>query len=398
MSVPRKKARNRSRVYDDKGANRLEDYVRRSRPQISNGSCHVCLNGLRFLERSIRYGSGLCGKIVAAYPTIADASFISVSSVSKALDQLSRMGLIELQVGEAMLVGKRATEVRRRSMDELKSGNYEVHLHDWRPDASKELVELLKCRTFSYGEEENCSPDYNISMTGRVMTKCPNVQVDKEVQRWKRLMAGMPSEYRYLIEVDIAQAEPSVAFNMLNRSNYLTQRVPEDMYQWLSSLSGVSRPEAKLLFMQFMYANNSVKSLKSMNMSASKNGVLFHVAEAFDRFKSDLWSKGNPRGQLKRHVRTLADTLIQARKSKVSHRGSLLSWFCQGTVADIINGACLKIIAEEKANGFRFIFPEHDGFYVFSKDAQRDTLAQYVEEEAAIMGLDLEVKTKYETK
>jgi DNA polymerase I-like protein with 3'-5' exonuclease and polymerase domains len=71
-----------------------------------------------------------------------------------------------------------------------------------------------------------------------------------------------------------------------------------------------------------------------------------------------------------------------------------LSWQIQGTVADILNAACLKIIELETSKHWKLCFPEHDAVYVIGTPEQAAEIGQIMEAEAARLNLPLTVKVE----
>jgi len=69
----------------------------------------------------------------------------------------------------------------------------------------------------------------------------------------------------------------------------------------------------------------------------------------------------------KRYVITKTGTRIDCPTGRKLHKGVLLSYLAQGTIADFINKAALKIISLEKIKGWRLVAPCHDGLYVICK-------------------------------
>lgn len=83
-----------------------------------------------------------------------------------------------------------------------------------------------------------------------------------------------------------------------------------------------------------------------------------------------------------------------ANRGERTHKGKILNWHIQGTVADIINTACLEIIEKEKDMGWKLLFPVHDSIYVVGKSQQLEELKQIIEKKAESLGLNLLVDVK----
>jgi len=93
-------------------------------------------------------------------------------------------------------------------------------------------------------------------------------------------------------------------------------------------------------------------------------------------------------------VNTLSGRKIEADRGKAAHRGKILAWQIQGTVADILNAACLKIIELESSKHWKLCFPEHDAAYVIGTPEQAAEIGQIMETEAARLNQPLSVTVK----
>lgn len=117
-------------------------------------------------------------------------------------------------------------------------------------------------------------------------------------------------------------------------------------------------------------------------------------AEALTAYKEKLWTAGTPHGKQRRFTNTLTGRKIEANRGARVHRGQVLSWQIQGTVADILNAACLKIIGLETSKHWKLCVPEHDAAYVIGTPEQAAEIGQIMEEEAKRIKQPLTVKTE----
>ena len=117
-------------------------------------------------------------------------------------------------------------------------------------------------------------------------------------------------------------------------------------------------------------------------------------AEALTAYKEKLWTIGKPRNKKRRYVHTLSGRKIEADRGKSAHRGQVLSWQIQGTVADILNAACLKIIGLESSKHWKLCFPVHDAAYVIGTPEQAAEIGAIMETEAKRLKQPLSVEIK----
>ncbi len=115
----------------------------------------------------------------------------------------------------------------------------------------------------------------------------------------------------------------------------------------------------------------------------ARRKVFMPYAEDLTAYKEKLWAIGKPRSKKRRFVNTLSGRKIEADRGKAAYRGQILSWQIQGTVADILNAACLKIIEQEPSKGWKLCFPEHDSVYVIGAPEHAEEIGKLLESEAA---------------
>ena len=81
-------------------------------------------------------------------------------------------------------------------------------------------------------------------------------------------------------------------------------------------------------------------------------------------------------------MHTVTGRKIEANRAEPPHRGQILSWKIQGTVADITNAACVEIIERESSEGWQFCFPAHDSVYVIGTPEQAPEIAAILKQKA----------------
>lgn len=371
------------RPYDFEQAATLENYVRAKnyRRTVSNSALHVYCS-LPYLEQK---QLGLCAPITANYKTLADASFLSAPKLKKPLQELNGL-LCEVKIGEPINGGKKATCIRRYSLTELRNGTPARRLPDYEPPEALDLSKRLNERTFIYGMNPACRPFWSVSRTGRITAKRPDIQNDPPEKRIESLCAGLQPG-QVLINCDYKAAEPTL------NQNAIGYHFKSDPYAMFADLTGTDRDSAKKQINMLAYAASAVAIVKHWTPEAQ--AAFSDYAEALDRYKEKLWTAGKPKNsKQRRFVHTLGGSKIIAERGKPPHKGQVLNWHIQGTVADLINPACLKIIELETSKHWKLCFPEHDAVYVIGAPEQAAEIAALLEAEAQRLKLPLTVKTE----
>ena len=370
------------RVYDYEAADKLGNYVRRRyRNQLSNGALQIYFS-LPYLEKQ---GLGCCQPITANYKTLGFASFKDSSGLKKPLQELEGV-LCEVVLGSPIKEEKKATQIRRYTLKELMNGNLKDRLIDYTPVCAKELAEQLNALPFVYGSEKLCQPFWHASKAGKVISSKPNVHGNSKGVRARELCAGLGA-YELLFHLDFKQAEPSII-----RQAIETELVASP-YEVLAEIMGVSRGDAKSRINSLAYS--PLSAVRILDQWPREAQTLFMpYASALDSYKEKLWVRGKPHGKRRRFVSTLGGTRVEADRGQRAHRGQLLNWHIQGTVADIVNAASRKIIKLSEERGWRYCFPLHDAVYVIGTPNHQDELRSILENEARRLNLKLEVKVE----
>jgi hypothetical protein len=368
--------------FDFQQAAKLESYVRtRYRNQLSNGALSFYLCAFQTLERS---NLGLCKPITADYPELAAAGCKNPSRLKPVLDALNGV-LCEVEIGKAIVNGKEATRLRRYSLHELQNDEPRRKLIDHTPADARELAEILYSRTFIYGKETACRPSWNVLKTGRVQSSKPNVQGDPENKRAENLCAGLQPG-QVLIYADYKAAEPTLIQKAIGYS------FETDPYQTAADLLGIDRKDAKQKINQLAYFPDSLKALGFWQCPPAEKEFIPY-AEALTAYKEKLWTAGTPHGKQRRFTNTLTGRKIEADRGNAAHRGQILAWQIQGTVADILNAACLKIIELETSKHWKLCFPVHDAAYVIGTPEQAAEIGQIMEADRLKLPLTVKVET-----
>jgi len=362
------------RRYDHHAADKLEDAVLKRYPSLSHSARHVIL-GLRRMERK---HSGFCKPLARNVSQFGREFGLSENTVSKALNELGELKLIEHEPGQAVLNGA-ATQIRRCTLKEIETGVPEKHLRNHTPVTATEIIQRLKGRSINY-DGKDILPTYNPAKTGRIyMAQC-RIQQESSEERTRKATMGL-AKNEHLVELDIKQAEPTVIREVLRREKLEPKNWPDDVYQLLASLRGVTRQDAKTDFLRLCYCPNTLATLHAMHLTPGT--FIYELGQNLDKLKSRLWVRGKPSMKKRRHVYTLGRTLVEALKGDRTHKGDILSWLAQGTVADIINATILKILDDESTHGWRFLFQIYDSVYVACTEQGQSHILQDILEQAA---------------
>ena len=192
-----------------------------------------------------------------------------------------------------------------------------------------------------------------------------------------------------LFDFDIKQAEPSIIQHVLK------YKFNSDPYDLLANINGMDRQEAKSKINMLAYAKSAIKIVQHWPEKAQE--LFGPYAEALDKYKAKLWESGRPKGRQRRFIDTLGGSRVYADRGQRNHRGKILNWHIQGTVADIINTASIEIIQREQTEGWKLLFPVHDSIYVVGKIQLSAELKQVIVRKAKSLKLDLSVDVKFYT-
>ncbi len=371
------------KAFDFEQAAKLESYVcKRYRNQLSNRALSFYSCAFQPLESA---GLGLCQPITKGHRELAQAGLVSKDSVKKYLSEMDGI-LCEVVNGSPIKEEALATQIRRYSLHELMNGEPKQKLIDYAPVDARELAEILYSRTFVYGDKIACRSSWNVSKTGRIQSSKPNVQGDPEQKRVRNLCAGLQPE-QVLIYADYKTAEPTL---IQKATGY---RFKSDPYQTAADLLGIDRSSAKSKVNSLAYHPNSKDSLSFWKCPPAEKEFLPYV-EALTAYREKLFLNGKPRNKKRRFVNTLSGRKIEADRGKAVHRGQVLSWQIQGTVADILNAVCMKITELETSKHWKLCFPVHDAVYLIGTPEQAAEIGQIMEDEAKRLKQSLTVETK----
>jgi hypothetical protein len=354
--------------YQSEKADALEMYVSRTVPL--RGPARHLYFALRRLE--FRNEVGLCGRLVAPYADLVKEAGIDAGSVKPALLECRRLSLFShLRIGSPNRRAREATELRRSTLDELRA-----HTRDGDGDAAR-LATWLNGRPVRY-HGEMIRPTWSVLHTGRVQSTKPNIQGDKSGHRKAGLMAGLQKRH-VLVHADVRQAEPTVIKHLL--------RIPSarDVYDDYQRGAGCNRDEAKVAVNSIAYTRDTLGCFRHWPPAAQDS--LRDYVEALAAYKSALFAGTRRTGR----VTTCTGRTIHRAESanRRIHAGMPMNWRVQGTVADIINAACLALIDRAL-----MIVPVHDAIYAIVSEGDAGLVAAAIQTQARACGLLFEVRAE----
>ncbi len=350
--------------YPSERADSLELYVRKA---VSlSGKAHHLYGAMRWLERE---KSGLCRKVIARYRDIASHASIDIKSVKSALQELQTAGLIELTIGSAIKSDHLATVIRRKTLDEIKMRFTQGD------DNAHRLATALSGRTF-YFVDKIVKPCWTVGVTGRLSSSDPNIQgtKGKDSARVAGLKPGL-KQGQILVHADIRQAEPMVILNILKMP------LERDLYQEYANATGCSRDNAKTPVNTLAYCKNSLACFNHWPEPAQS--VLRDYVEKLADYKAMLFATS----RRTRTVTTHTGRSMVAVKGRHFHAGIAMNWRVQGTIADIVNDACLRLL-----DCASVIVPVHDAVYAILPVDKAGIVEVAITEKVREIGLSLQIK------
>jgi hypothetical protein len=316
-------------------------------------------------------------------------------TLRQSLQDIQNTPLVEYIKGESTPGQGAGSQIRRRSIKEITTGDHKTMLTTYIPPEATAIAERLRGRSFAYGRDM-VTPTFTARKTGRVYVRNPPIQQDSAETRLTRLATELPVG-DVIIDVDICQAEPSVIKHLLARDMNIKDVYPSDPYQELATLLSRKRKDVKADFQRMTYHPNSAAAAKAIGIP--KDTRLWAYVEALDAYKLHLWQVGkyNRKTGLRRFAHTLGGRKIEALKGENMHKGKPLNWRVQGTVAEIVNAATLEILEREKAEGWTFLLPVHDSVIVRARIEQQADIEDVLRRALLRAGIQATTKTTIQT-
>lgn len=331
--------------------------------------------------------NGYCKMFVAPCRDIAKWSGRSKDSVTQAHVEIQKAGLITLSIGNPIREKKKATEIIRKSLEEVKDhyrqGDDDAHI----------LARELNGKPYYYFGKEYIT-EWGLGHTERLYSKGKkfsekkdsdnrlHIQGEPEGKRVEGLQVGLPEDL-IAIEPDIEAAEPTIIKHVLglplNWDLY-------GIYREAASL-GRTKKDKELIknaILRINYHPNSAAVYATWPEPARNNPMLKEYVEKLITYKEKL----NAEAKRDKYVTTLTGRRVYREKKKNCHNGNYFCWMIQGTVADIINSVCLRLIREGICKDPK---PIHDSILAVVRKEDADKVRNYIIEAAREKGIKVVV-------
>lgn len=350
--------------YPSEKADSLEWYVFHNF-ELSRPSLHL-YRGMRWLERE---GAGLCRKVRAGYRSLSEAAGINIKTMKAALSALHENGLIELDIGSPIKSNKKETEFRRKTLDEIKAQSIQGD-----SDADK-LARVLSEKPLRFNGE-TVKPMWTVAKTGRVISSKPNIQGMKSHDRLSGLIEGLrPGQV--VVHADIKAAEPTIIKHLVGIP------LERDLYREYMAATGCARSEAKKAVNMLAYCRDSLACFGHWPEPAQ--AALGDYVRKLSDYRGQLF----PESRKARSVTTMTGRAINAGKGKRIHAGQVMNWRVQGTVADIVNVACLRLM-----DAVSVVIPLHDAVYAVLPADRVGEVERCILDRARAIGLSVKVESE----
>jgi hypothetical protein len=261
--------------------------------------------------------------------------------------ELQAKHLIEVKLGSCFKSNKLATETMAYTLDDLKAFTRKGD------SIAGQFATKLQAQTFRH----YTNPTWSVTHTGRLTSSKPNFQGEKPDERLSIIQKEI-QEGESLGTFDIIQAEPTFIKCLLGLS------LETDLYNLFAKGAGVSRDKAKGPINMLAYCRNSEQVFAHFPAAVKQIEPIKEYAEKLHAFKIQLKAQF----QKTKEVKTITGRAIEKGTSQRVHTGTVLCWHVQGSIADLINEAGLKLLTENKA---RLIMPVHDSLICIVKSTDR---------------------------
>lgn len=377
---------------------RTEHYVRTRFRDMSSAAFNMYFSGLRLLERN------LTKKPFVAFDATEEDwqeySHLSIPTIRRTLPLLHRLGVIEFRAGSNGRDGhgRKKGRVRRRSIDEMKRHVTAAILERFVPADADELGQRLQMHGVPW-HDKVIYPRWSVAITGR-LSPCGSTpmtarRTNTKGARLKAFRAALQSG-EVLLECDVRSAEPTLLIHDLERSGLLAPgKSAEDVYALLQTLPIIQgRDHAKREFQRHLAYTSRQRIVVPPGWGLPEDHFLRSLAAAVDQHRETLWCDGRPSKGSARHVYTLAGRKVSAARGRKIHRGRVLSWRIQGTVADIMLKVVSRILDDETKGLCRFFMFAHDAVFVAITKGSRYDPGAIIRHEADRLGIKWAVRTQ----
>lgn len=371
---------------------KTERFVKRHFPDLTSIQACLYFIGLPELERR----NGKIGReFLEAEDDWAKTSFCSRQSVGKNLQKLAVHGLIRYEPGNNGKTegsSRKLTKVRRCSLEELKSPENHDASYRFIPAELERIAERLEIHGVPW-HKEIITPRWTVGITGRFThsnSKLTKRGTNTKDARLKAFLGALkPNEILY--EIDWSSAEPTVLIDALKKRALLPPEfLFDDIYELIQKSRGLTRSKAKVVFNKVLTYGTQTKIRVPPDWPQDER--LITLATAIDTYRNELFEKGKRTGSTRRHTHTLLGRRMQVPPHVRSHRGLILSWHIQGTVADLFGRVVEQFLDDEAKGLCRFFFPCHDAVYLAVEQGRAYNPSEVMTRIPEALGIGLRVR------
>jgi hypothetical protein len=363
-----------------------DDWERRARDAAPDMNAHerAIIFAMWHMERMAGVGFG--GTIVKSLDVWARESGCDRKTLTKAFGRMTARGLLTYKPG----VARTRTAGRVKRTTNLQAASVE-HF----PPKTRDVLRRLSEIPVDW-KGQKVKSKFKLTRTGRFSMSAPNLQSKASSERVENLLHGL-KDSEVLRVCDYSQADPTVLTQVLKQRGLLPQGFDlSNLYQTLASIRSIPRADAKRDLLAILYSDcRELKTPQAWGIPP-RHRVREFLA-AVDRLRVSLWESGEKTAERRRHVFTQGGTVIESIRGDRMHRGKLLAWMVQGTVAEIFADALSAILDAHDEGILRFLLGVHDAVYTVEPKGQQ-LAAQLMEDAAHQRGFTLTTTQETHTK
>ena len=346
---------------------RIEIYVSKHFPDMNSSEKNIYFNGLRRLERRSQLGRNAA--MLVSEEEWRRYTGLCRQVVRDALPLLRSRGVIEYTSGHAGSYEKKRTKgrVRRRSIEEIRNNVDPRILNRFVPVEAETLAERLRKHPVPWNDD-HFHTNWIVTVSGRVQYSGKSPLTSKgtstKAARRKALRRALKPD-EVLVEADWTAADPTVLLHGMIQAGLLSEEYGDgDFYCRLIDPPSVpNRKEAKEFY------HSKLKPYTQRRVIAApwelRSGDFLQLfLENLNKYRDHMWEMGKPTPNSPRHIYTLCGRKIETVRGAKTHRGQMLAWHAQGTVADVFTKVVTEILDDDAQGLCRLMLPVHDAVFV----------------------------------
>ena len=155
------------------------------------------------------------------------------------------------------------------------------------------------------------------------------------------------------------------------------------------------RDKAKVAFQKHLTYTMRPHVIIPTEWDLPDNHFLRTLVQGVNTYRDMLFREGKPTKFEPRHVFTLTTRKICGVRSEKHHRGKMLAWRIQGTLADVFAPVLGRILDDDEKGLCKLFLPVHDCVFVAIKQDSKYSPKRIMDEEAKKAGLPLRTETRY---